>query len=86
MDEQDLISTKSAADFLNVSHPYLIGLLEQGEITYTLVGAYRWVRFDELLVYKEKMIDKSKAAMDELMQLSQDLELVNTYFSAAKPI
>lgn len=86
MDEKDLISTKSAADFLNVSHTYLIDLLEQGEITYTLVGVHGWVKFDELLVYKEKMINKSKAAMDELIQLSRELDLTNTYFSAAKTL
>lgn len=73
MDEQDLISTKSAADFLNVSHPYLIGLLEQEEIAYTLVRAQRWISFDELSVYREKMINNSRAAMDELMKFSQEL-------------
>jgi len=60
--------------------------VKQGEVNYTLVGAHRWVKLDELLVYNEKMINKSKAAMDELIQLSRELDLTNTYFSAAKPL
>lgn len=67
------LTTQQAADFLNVSRPYLIGLLEQGELNHTLVGTHRRIRFDDLLAYKEKMVNKSKAAMDELMKLSQEL-------------
>lgn len=67
------LTTQQAADFLNVSRPYLIGLLEQGELNHTLVGTHRRIRFDDLLAYREKMVNKSKAAMDELMKLSQEL-------------
>lgn len=67
------LTTQQAADFLNVSRPYLIGLLEQGEINYTLVGSHRRIRFDDLLAYREKMVNNSKAAMDELMKLSREL-------------
>lgn len=67
------LTTQQAADFLNVSRPYLIGLLAQGDISHTLVGTHRRIRFDDLLAYREKMVNKSKAAMDELMQLSQEM-------------
>lgn len=56
-----------------MSHSYLIGLLEQGKIAYTLVGAHRWISVDEVSVYREKMINNSRAAMDELMKFSQEL-------------
>lgn len=32
-----------------------------------------YLRFDDLLAYKEKMVNRSQAAMDELMMLSQEL-------------
>lgn len=67
------LTTQQAADFLNVSRPYLIGLLEQGAINYTQVGTHRRIRFDDLLAYKQQMVNKSKSAMDDLMALSQEL-------------
>lgn len=69
------LTTQQAADFLNVSRPYLIGLLEQGQLKYTMVGSHRRVRFDDLIEYKEKLTSKSKAAMDELVRLSQELDI-----------
>ena len=67
------LTTQQAADFLNVSRPYLIGLLEQGVLNHTLVGTHRRIRFDDLLAYREKMVNNSKAAMDELMKVSQEM-------------
>lgn len=67
------VTTQHAADFLNVSRPYLIGLLEQGELPYSKVGTHRRIKLEDLFEYKERLIAKSKAAMDELSALSQDL-------------
>jgi excisionase family DNA binding protein len=60
---------------LNVSRPYLIGLLERGEIPYRLVGRHRRVRFDDLVTYQRADDRKRKDAADELTRLDQELGL-----------
>lgn len=69
------LTTMEAADILNVSRPYLIKLLEQGDIPYRKVGRHRRIRMEDLMVYMEEADRNSRTAMDELVALSKDLGL-----------
>ncbi len=69
------LTTQQAADFLNVSRPFLIGLLEQGKVPYRKVGTHRRVRFDDLVKYREVSLADQKAAADELTRQAQELGL-----------
>jgi excisionase family DNA binding protein len=69
------LTTQQAADLLNVSRPYLIGLLESGKIDYTLVGRHRRVAFAALMEYKRHADQRARAAADELSALGQELGL-----------
>jgi excisionase family DNA binding protein len=68
-----MFTTQQAADFLNVSRPYLIKLLEEGKIQYEKVGTHRRVAFGELLEYKRGDEQERKQAADELTRLGQEL-------------
>ena len=69
------MTTQQAADFLNVSRPYLITLLERGELRYTKVGTHRRIQFKELIAYKDKIRQQSSDAMDELVKIAQENNL-----------
>ena len=69
------LTTQQAAEFLNVSRPYLIKLLESGQIPFRLVGTHRRIKFRDLREYKSRDdLDRRRAA-DELTQLTQELGL-----------
>ena len=69
------LTTQQAAEFLNVSRPYLIKILESGEIPFRLVGTHRRVRFRDLSEYKSRDDLARRRAADELTQLTQELGL-----------
>ena len=69
------LTTQEAAEFLNVSRPYLIKLLESDQIPYRRVGTHRRIRFRDLRLYKSQDDLERRQAADELTQLSQELGL-----------
>ena len=69
------LSTQEAANILNVSRPYLVKLLDKKEISCRKVGTHRRVLVKDLLDYKKNIDEKRHNSLDELAQLSQELEL-----------
>jgi excisionase family DNA binding protein len=69
------LSTQQAADALNVSRPFLIGLLESGRIPFRKVGRHRRIRFEDLMGYKRQDDLGRRVAADKLAELSEDLDL-----------
>lgn len=74
MPDRAMLTTQQAADSLNVSRPYLIGLLEAGTIPYTMVGTHRRVAFVDLLEYKRKDDQHRRNVLNQLAELSEELE------------
>lgn len=69
------LTTQQAADLLNVSRPYLIKLLEQGELPYIMVGTHRRVKFEDLRKYKQQRDTKRRQLLQELIEISQEAGL-----------
>lgn len=67
------LTTQQAAELLNVSRPFLIGLLDHGEIEYRKVGKHRRIQAQSLLAYMAHDDQKRREAADELARLDQAL-------------
>jgi excisionase family DNA binding protein len=70
------LTTQQAADLLNVSRPFLIGLLTAGEIEYRMVGKHRRLRAESLMAYIRRDDQRRRDIADEITALNQEMGLL----------
>ena len=69
------LTTQEAADFLGISRPTLVKLLEEGQIPYEQPGRHRRILFSDLLAYLERRGEERRAALDRMTEEASDAGL-----------
>lgn len=69
----DLLNTRQAADYLGVSHTYLLSLLRSGDLAHKTRGRHQYTATSDLIRWKTHRDERRAAALSELATLDADL-------------
>ena len=69
------LTTRQAADLLQVSRTFLVRLLDEGRIPCRKVGSHRRVRTEDILAYRRDTESRRRDALDELTAQDEKLGL-----------
>jgi excisionase family DNA binding protein len=69
------LTTQEAADYLNVSRPYVVKLIENRKLDARRVGTHRRIAFEDLVRFDEEDRKLRRTALDEVTRLGQELGL-----------
>jgi excisionase family DNA binding protein len=69
------ITTQQAAELLNVSRPFVVGMIDKGTLPARMVGNQRRLPLKDVLAYKADNRAKRLRTLDELAALDQEFGL-----------
>ncbi len=69
------LTTQQAVDLLWVSRPFIVKLLESGDIPFHKVGSHRRVIYEDVFRYKADIDTKRRKVLTELTREAQELGL-----------
>lgn len=73
--EKQELSTVEAANFLNVSRPFVIKEIEEGRLNHRMVGTHRRILFSDLMTYAKAMRARQQQALDKMAENARELGL-----------
>jgi excisionase family DNA binding protein len=70
--EHQQLTTQRAANILGVSRPFLVGLLEDGDIAFHMVGSHRRINLADLLDYKRRRDRARHKAINDMARTEME--------------
>lgn len=70
-----LMTTQEAAEFLGMSRPSLVKIVDRGDIACTKVGRHRRIRLGDLIDYRTKRAEARRAALDEMARVALENDI-----------
>jgi excisionase family DNA binding protein len=68
-------TTVEAANFLNVSRPFVIKEIESGRLPHRKVGSHRRIAFEDLMAYARKMREQQASALERMADNAREMGL-----------
>ena len=69
------LTTGEAAELLNVSRPYVVRLLDEGQIPSRKVGTHRRTLLKDVMAYRDEHYRARSAVLDRMAAIDQELGL-----------
>lgn len=69
------LTTQQAADFLNVSRPFLVKMLDEKKIAHRIVGRHRRVKFADLMAFEKESRRERENAIADMAAEANELGL-----------
>ncbi len=69
---EEEVGTQEAADFLNLSRPTVVRMMDDGRIPFRKPGKHRRVRLADLMALEVQMTHDRQTAIDEISALGQE--------------
>lgn len=82
--QDTVMTTQEAADYLGVSRPTLVKLLEQGMIPFTQPNRHRRVLLSDLLDYQERTRTQRRQLMDTMTRQGSLMHIDGQGFEATR--
>lgn len=67
--EHQQLTTQRAANILGISRPFMVKLLEEGELTFHMVGSHRRVYLKDLLAYKKRRDEERHDSINRMARM-----------------
>lgn len=80
-----MLTTQEAADYLGISRPTFVRILDRGELPMKRPGRHRYVRLADLIAYQEGVRHRRRDAIDEMVRSESRQDSMTRRMASPRP-